>query len=66
MIAELQVIGTFRAFCSCAASMRYVVLGGGIAGVSCGKELARLTVDEQDVEVFIITATHLLKEVSDH
>ena len=45
--------------------MKYVVVGGGIAGVSCGKELARLTIDEQDVEVFIITATHLLKEVSE-
>jgi glycine/D-amino acid oxidase-like deaminating enzyme len=43
--------------------MRYIVVGGGIAGVSCGKELARLTADEKNVEVFIITATPLLKEV---
>ena len=45
--------------------MRYIVLGGGIAGVSCGKELARLTAEEVNTEVFIITAAHLLKEVSD-
>ena len=61
----MALIGAETASCSCSASMRYIVLGGGIAGVSCGKELARLTVDEQDVEVFIITATHLLKEVSE-
>ena len=38
----------------------YVVLGGGIAGVSCAKELARLT--SSDTRILLISATKLVKE----
>jgi hypothetical protein len=46
-----------------ASSINYVVIGGGIAGVSCAKEIARLKLKDEDSQVILITATELLKEV---
>ena len=46
-----------------ATQVRYIVIGGGIAGVCCAQEIARLKADDQNVEVVIITATELLREV---
>ena len=43
---------------------RYVVIGGGIAGVCCAQEVARLHATDEVVEVLIISATDLLKEVN--
>lgn len=42
---------------------RYVIIGGGIAGVCCAQEVARLNATDETVEVLIISATDLLKEV---
>ena len=39
----------------------YVIIGGGIAGVCCAQECARLS--PSDHEIIIITATEMLKEV---
>lgn len=41
---------------------KYIVIGGGIAGVCCAQEIARLKTDDSSIEVIIITATELLKE----
>jgi NADPH-dependent 2,4-dienoyl-CoA reductase/sulfur reductase-like enzyme len=41
--------------------VRYIVVGGGIAGVCCAQEIARLK-KHDSIEVVIITATELLKE----
>jgi thioredoxin reductase len=41
--------------------VRYIVIGGGIAGVCCAQEIARLK-KHDSIEVVIITATELLKE----
>ena len=46
-------------------ALRFVVVGGGIAGVCCAQELARLH-PTPGVEVVIVTATEMLKEVSPH
>ena len=46
-----------------ASTINYVVIGGGIAGVSCAKEIARLKAKDEDSQVILITATELLKEV---
>ena len=43
---------------------RYVVIGGGIAGVCCAQEVARLNATDETVEVLLISAAELLKEVS--
>jgi hypothetical protein len=42
---------------------RYVIIGGGIAGVCCAQEVARLNATDETAEVLIISATDLLKEV---
>jgi NADH dehydrogenase FAD-containing subunit len=42
------------------AQVRYVVIGGGIAGVSCAQELASLTVNV-DASVHLISASGALK-----
>jgi pyridine nucleotide-disulfide oxidoreductase domain-containing protein 1 len=42
--------------------LRYVVIGGGIAGVSCAQELSRLVDSDRD-SVLLITASPLLKAV---
>jgi glycine/D-amino acid oxidase-like deaminating enzyme len=42
---------------------RYVVIGGGIAGVCCAQEVARLNAADETVDVLLISATELLKEV---
>ena len=39
----------------------YVIIGGGIAGVCCAQECARLSPPGR--EIIIITATEMLKEV---
>ena len=46
-----------------AATKRYIVIGGGIAGVCCAQELARLNAADQNIEILIITSTEMLKEV---
>lgn len=43
---------------------RYVVIGGGIAGVCCAQEVARLNATDETVEVLLISAAELLKEVN--
>lgn len=48
-----------------ASLTNYVVIGGGIAGVSCAKEIARLQSKDETSRVILITATGLLKEVGD-
>jgi heterodisulfide reductase subunit A-like polyferredoxin len=42
---------------------RYVVIGGGIAGVCCAQEVARLNAADETIDVLLISATELLKEV---
>ena len=42
---------------------RFIIIGGGVAGVCCAQEVVRLKGAGQDIEVIIITATELLKEV---
>ena len=54
---------TPQCIASPAATKRYIVIGGGIAGVSCAQELARLNAADQNVEILIITSTEMLKEV---
>lgn len=47
--------------------LHYVVIGGGIAGVSCAKEIARLQYENdisEDVHITLISAGDLLKETS--
>ena len=39
----------------------YVIIGGGIAGVCCAQECARLS--PPDLEIILITASEMLKEV---
>ena len=48
-----------------ASLINYVVIGGGIAGVSCAKEIARLKSKDEDSQIILITSTELLKEVCD-
>lgn len=40
--------------------IKYVVVGGGIAGVCCAKEMAQL---HEDAEIVMISATDVMKEV---
>ena len=43
----------------------YVVIGGGIAGVSCSIELSRMTAfTENTIKIALVTAADTIKEVS--
>jgi hypothetical protein len=41
----------------------YVVLGGGIAGVCCAQELARIHQKNPSARIILVTASEVLKEV---
>ena len=43
-------------------SFDYVIVGGGIAGVSCAKELERVA--DEEATIAIVSATDVLKAVS--
>ncbi len=43
---------------------RLVIIGGGIAGVCCAQELARLTQSPNSHEVVLITTADYVMEVS--
>lgn len=49
---------------SVSTTVRYIIIGGGVAGVCCAQEIVRLRGTNQSIEIVIITATELLKEVS--
>ena len=44
-------------------SKSYVVLGGGIAGVCCAQELARIHQTNPSASIILVTASEVLKEV---
>ena len=41
-----------------------MVLGGGVAGVSCSQELYRLNKDREDTEILLVSTGESLKESS--
>lgn len=49
---------------SISTTEKFIIIGGGVAGVCCAQEVVRLKGASQDIEVIIITATELLKEVT--
>ena len=48
-----------------AASVRFVIIGGGVAAVACAQQIAKLSSTDQtnQAEIILISATTLLKEV---
>jgi hypothetical protein len=42
---------------------KYVVIGGGIAGVSCAQELGRIHARDDDINIVLVAASEVLKEV---
>lgn len=48
-------------------TIRFVIIGGGVAAVACAQQIAKLSSNDvtNPIEITLISASKLLKEVSD-